>query len=71
MFIILLMKKTKLALGYVYDKLSIDNVIAAVKKAISDFKNIFGVKITWIRTDNGSEFINNYQNNQKISVKKN
>ncbi|WP_200903004.1 hypothetical protein [Spiroplasma kunkelii] len=65
------MKKTKLALGYVYDKLSIDNVIAAVKKAISDFKNIFGVKITWIRTDNGSEFINNYQNNQKISVKKN
>ncbi|WP_204305208.1 DDE-type integrase/transposase/recombinase [Spiroplasma citri] len=64
-------EKTRLALGYVYDKLSIDNAIAAVKKVISDFKNIFGVKITRIRTDNGSEFINNYRNNQKkILLKK-
>ncbi|AAA85012.1 putative transposase [Spiroplasma phage C74] len=63
-------EKTRLALGYVYDKLSTDNAIDAVKKAISDFKNIFGIIITRIRTDNGSEFINNYRNNQKISVKK-
>ncbi|WP_310612904.1 DDE-type integrase/transposase/recombinase [Spiroplasma citri] len=62
-------EKTRLALGYVYDKLSINNAIAAVKKVISDFKNIFGIKITRIRTDNGSEFINNYRNNQKITVK--
>ncbi|ALA97686.1 Spiroplasmavirus-related protein [Spiroplasma kunkelii CR2-3x] len=62
-------EKTRLALGYVYDKLSIDNAIDSVKKAISDFKNIFGVKITRIRTDNGSEFINNYRNNQKNNVK--
>ncbi|WP_222611562.1 hypothetical protein [Spiroplasma phoeniceum] len=47
-----------------------DNAIAAVKKAISDFKNIFGIRIIRNRTDNGSEFINNYRNNQKILLKK-
>ncbi|WP_216599244.1 hypothetical protein [Spiroplasma citri] len=44
-------------------------LLLLLKKAISDFKNIFGVKITRIRTDNGSEFINNYRNNQKNTVK--
>ncbi|WP_222611537.1 DDE-type integrase/transposase/recombinase [Spiroplasma phoeniceum] len=63
-------EKTRLVLGYIYDKLSTDNAIDAVKKAISDFKNIFGIRIIRNRTDNGSEFINSYRNNQKISVKK-
>ncbi|GAA6238413.1 MAG: hypothetical protein SPLM_05320 [Spiroplasma phoeniceum] len=39
------------------------------KRAISDFKKIFGIKITRIRTDNGSKFINSHRNNQKSSVK--
>ncbi len=55
--------------GYIYDKLSADNAIDAVKKAISDFKKIFGIKIKRIRTDKGSEFINSHRNNQKSIVK--
>ncbi len=55
--------------GYIYDKLSTENAIDAVKRAISDFKKIFSIKITRIRTDNGSEFINSHRNNQKNTVK--
>ncbi len=44
-------------LGYIYDKLCTENAIDAVKRVISDFKKIFGIKITRIRTDNCSEFI--------------
>ncbi len=49
--------------GYIYDKLSTENAIGAVKRVISDFEKIFGIKITRIRTDNGSEFINSHRNN--------
>ncbi len=56
-------------LGYIYDKLSTENAIDAAKRAISDFKKIFGIKITRIRTDNGSEFINSHRNNQKSTIK--
>ncbi len=40
--------------GYIYDKLCANNAIDAVKRVISDFKKIFGIKITIIRTDNRS-----------------
>ncbi|WFG99106.1 hypothetical protein M1770_03905 [Spiroplasma citri] len=46
-------------------------LLLLLKKAISDFKTIFGVKITRIRTDNGSEFINNYRNNNYRNNQKN
>ncbi len=56
---------------YIYDKLSTDNAIDDVKRVISDFKKIFGIKITPIRTDSDSEFINSHRNNQKSSVEEN
>ncbi len=40
--------------GYIYDKLRTENAIDAVKRVISDFKKIFGIKITIIRTHNDS-----------------
>ncbi|WP_374696499.1 hypothetical protein [Spiroplasma endosymbiont of Polydrusus formosus] len=45
--------------------LSIDDV----KRSIRDFKKIFGIKITRIKTDNVSEFINSHRNNQKSIFK--
>ncbi len=56
-------------LGYIYDKLCTENAIDAVKRAVSGFKIFFGIKITRIRTDNSSEFINSHRNNQKSTVK--
>ncbi len=40
--------------NYIYDKLSTENDIYAVKIVISDFKKIFVIKIIRIITDNGS-----------------
>ncbi len=64
-------ERIKAVFCYIYDKLSTENAIDDVKRIISDFKKIFVIKITPIRTDSDSEFINSHCNNQKSSVEEN
>lgn len=48
---------------YTYDKLKTYNFIYVIKKTISDFKKIFGIKIILIIVDDEFKFINSYYNN--------
>lgn len=53
-------EKTRIAFGYVYEYLGVENAKNAVRRAIEDFKS-FGIKIKRIRTDNGAEFTTPYR----------
>ncbi len=51
-------EKSRFAIGYIYDSKGVTNAIGATRKAIQRFADI-GIKVTRIRTDNGTEYISN------------
>lgn len=59
-------EKSRFAVAYIYDAKGANNAIGSTKKAIEYFASI-GIKVSRIRTDNGSEYVNNLYRNERLT----